>query len=96
MGQLRRTSLADRDIVGIVSHIAGDNLSAAENWLVELERLCQLLAAHPLMSEEVDVKQLGHVRRRSFGNYIIYYRPLPNGAEILRVIHGARDQDKLV
>jgi toxin ParE1/3/4 len=30
---------------------------------------------------------------RSFpvGNYLIFYKPLPDGIEVLRVLHGARD-----
>ena len=30
---------------------------------------------------------------RSFavGNYVIFYRPIENGVEIVRVLHGARD-----
>jgi toxin ParE1/3/4 len=26
-----------------------------------------------------------------FGNYVIFYRPMENGVEIVRVLHGARD-----
>lgn len=34
-----------------------------------------------------------HPQVRSFpvGSYVIWYRPTPNGVEILRVLHGARD-----
>jgi toxin ParE1/3/4 len=31
-----------------------------------------------------------------FRNYLILYKPLPDGAEIIRVIHGARDLDKVM
>jgi len=32
-------------------------------------------------------------RLRSFpvGSYVIFYRPMENGVEIVRVLHGARD-----
>jgi toxin ParE1/3/4 len=28
---------------------------------------------------------------RGFENYLIFYRPLSNGIDVVRVIHGARD-----
>lgn len=31
------------------------------------------------------------LRSSPVGNYLIFYRPLPDGIEILRVLHGARD-----
>jgi len=30
-----------------------------------------------------------HVRR--FKNYLIYYRPIPGGIDVIRVLHAARD-----
>jgi plasmid stabilization system protein ParE len=36
------------------------------------------------------------VRRHVVGNYLIYYRPIADGVEILHVVHGARDQDRIV
>jgi toxin ParE1/3/4 len=32
---------------------------------------------------------------RGFSKHLIFYRPLSNGAEIVRVIHGARDLEGL-
>ena len=32
---------------------------------------------------------------KGFERYLIFYRPLTDGAEILRVIHGARDIERL-
>ncbi len=34
-------------------------------------------------------------RLKGFERYLIFYRPLADGAEILRVIHGARDIERL-
>ena len=31
------------------------------------------------------------IRSFAVGNYIIFYEALPNGADIVRVLHGARD-----
>jgi toxin ParE1/3/4 len=35
------------------------------------------------------------LRSLSVGNYLIFYRPLADGIEIVRVLHGARDIDSL-
>jgi toxin ParE1/3/4 len=29
------------------------------------------------------------------GRYVMFYRPLPDGVEIVRVLHGARDLDSV-
>ncbi len=35
------------------------------------------------------------LRCYSVGNYVIYYRPAKDGIEVARVLHGARDVDRL-
>jgi toxin ParE1/3/4 len=32
---------------------------------------------------------------RRFKNYIIYYRPIPTGIEVIRVLHGAQDVERI-
>ena len=36
------------------------------------------------------------VRRSSVGNYVIYYRPIHHGIQVLRILHGARQPEDLV
>jgi plasmid stabilization system protein ParE len=35
------------------------------------------------------------LRMKSFKKHLIFYRLLPNGAEVIRVIHGARNIEEL-
>lgn len=67
-------------------------MTASENadlFLDKLEQRCQSLAEQP---------QMGHLRDefspglRSFpvGNYLIFYRPIHNGIDVIRVLHGGR------
>jgi len=35
------------------------------------------------------------LRIKSFPKHLIFYRPLPDGAEVIRVIHGARNIEDL-
>jgi hypothetical protein len=32
-----------------------------------------------------------HLRSFSVGNYVVFYRPMQSGVEVVRVIHAARD-----
>jgi toxin ParE1/3/4 len=91
-------ALDDLELIG--TYIAQDNPEAADRVIDAAYRLCQVLADHP---------ELGRLRRfpnhtpldlRSFvipefPNYIIFYRANVKGIEIVRVVHGARDVERL-
>ena len=94
MANVVRTPKADRDLGQVVQHIAKDNLSAASSWLNQTEAFFQLLATQPEMGQRWRSRRLGELRRHAHGNYVIYYRPITNGVEIVRVLHGARDQGR--
>lgn len=96
MARVHRWSRANRDLTAIVRAIARDNPSAAHAWLESAEELFRRLAANPEMSAVCETRRFGLVRQHSFGNYVIYYRPIADGIEILRVVHGARDQGPLL
>jgi toxin ParE1/3/4 len=64
-------------------------LQAAENTFMEL-------AAMPSMGRKEDFNnpRLASMRRwrvSGFANYLIFYQPLSQGIEVLRVVHGMRD-----
>ena len=51
---------------------------------------CQLLAERKLLGcERPDLD--ANVRSFPVGNYIIYYKPEPDGIIVARVLHGSRD-----
>jgi toxin ParE1/3/4 len=35
------------------------------------------------------------VRSFAFGKYIVFFSPLPDGIDLVRVLHGARDIDEV-
>jgi toxin ParE1/3/4 len=61
----------------------------------ELRRSFELLAGMPQLGREVrKTKITEKLRMRlspAFRNYLIFYRELSDGVEIVRVLHGARD-----
>ncbi|HKW29314.1 MAG TPA: type II toxin-antitoxin system RelE/ParE family toxin [Verrucomicrobiae bacterium] len=90
MNQYRVSDAARSDLDGIWFYIAQDNPDAADGFLRALVSRFPLPASMPEMGRP---REELATRLRSFpiGNYIIFYRPLENGVEIARVLHGARD-----
>ncbi len=80
------------DLQHIHSYIAQDNPGSALRLIDRLEEQCLLLADQPRMG--VARPEFGP-EHRSFAapgtRYIIIYRPMSGGVEILHVRHGSRD-----
>ncbi len=60
------------------------------------ERICETLAdlseigsVHSFNNKELDGLRM--LRIPKFEKYLIFYRPMPEGTEIIRVLHAARD-----
>lgn len=88
--------LAYVDLAEISAYIARDNLSAARRFLVSAERDFAWLAKHPDAGnpcgfEHPLVADLQCWGIRKFKNYLVLYRAINRGIEVVRVIHGARD-----
>ncbi len=86
---------AQADLDDIWDYIASNSIQNADRFVDRIYELCQkTLAYQPLMgrSREELVPKL-----RSFpvGNYVIFYRPISDGVEIVRVLHGSRDIESL-
>lgn len=90
MARLRFTESAERDLVDIGNFIARDNPANAARFIERLEGHCRLLAAHPLLGRPRD-ELAPELRSLAYGRYVIFYRAMAEGAEIIRVLHGARD-----
>jgi toxin ParE1/3/4 len=81
---------AERDLVEIGDFIARDNPVAAAQFVALLEQCCSVFAVHPLAGRARDELTKG-LRSLAYGRYVIFYRAIEDGAEIVRVLHGARD-----
>jgi toxin ParE1/3/4 len=84
------------DIDQIVTFISRDSLPAASHWLDNMKTLFGLLATQPFMGAEIDSRRYGKIRRHAHGNYVVYFRGINDGVEIVRVLHGARDHQGLI
>ena len=78
----------------IADNIAVDSPLAAERWLDEIDQTLAVIAQHPFIGERVDHLAPG-IRRHCSGNYLLFYKPIDNGIELRRVLHGARKIEDL-
>jgi toxin ParE1/3/4 len=95
MARIVRTQSARADVAAIAWHIAQDNPAAADRWLDEIDETLALIADYPTLGEAVD-QFAPNLRRHCIGNYLLFYRPLDDGIELRRVLHGARRFEDLL
>lgn len=87
--RLRRTAQAEEDLINIWAHIARDNPAAADRLLDILDEKSQALARNPKIGMARDDVAAG-LRHFPVGRYLILYRDLGDGVEVVRYIHGMR------
>lgn len=85
---------AESDVSESWNYVASDSLTDAERLLDDLYERFELLADSPLLGRRRP--DLGaRVRISPVGSYLVIYRPLESGVEVIRVIHGARNYPDL-
>jgi toxin ParE1/3/4 len=94
MASAARAPEAEQDIDEIAYLIGSDNYTAMVRWLAELKRAFQLLAEFPgLGPARPELRP--DLRSFPIGSYLIFYRAVADGIEVVRVLHGARDLPEL-
>lgn len=89
-GSQTRSPQAREDILDIWRFIAEDSEEAATALVHRFDQVIQMLADNPLAGRERTELARG-IRSFAVGNYIIFYFALPDGIDVVRVLHGARD-----
>jgi toxin ParE1/3/4 len=87
---------AARDLAEQADYLAERSLDAAMRYSHAVAETFRHLAAMPTLGtvREFHNPALSGVRMwriRGFRNYLIFYRAIPDGIEVLRVLHAARD-----
>jgi toxin ParE1/3/4 len=100
MSEVVKRDEARRDLLGCFIFIGEERPDAADRFLIAAEATIQRLAQHPGMGEPYRTRdpKYASVRRSRisrFKIFLIYYQPIDGGIEVLRVVHGARDQPKV-
>jgi toxin ParE1/3/4 len=91
---VRRSPLAEQDYREIWRYIANDNPDAADRLLRKIDSKLHLYAENPRMGTARDALAPG-LRSFSVGNYLVFYRIVTGGIELVRVLHGARELKRL-
>jgi toxin ParE1/3/4 len=93
---LRRHRNVRRDLADIFVYLGRTRVSSAHRFLREAEATFRRLAEFPGMGVryEPDDPLFEGIRVfpvSRFKKYLVFYRPLEGGIEVLRVLHGARE-----
>ena len=92
MPRILRRPLAGVDIAEIWEYIAEDSVTQADAWVDRLQSTLQLLVTQPLMGRTRD-ELSPRLRSIPFGRHVIFYEALPDGIDVVRILHSARDVD---
>jgi toxin ParE1/3/4 len=86
----RKSPQAELDLTSIWDFIADDSVQAADALLDRIEEVFNVLAQTPLAGRSRNDLAL---KLRSFpvGSYVIFYIPVSDGIEVVRVISGRQD-----
>ncbi|HEY7089069.1 MAG TPA: type II toxin-antitoxin system RelE/ParE family toxin [Tepidisphaeraceae bacterium] len=96
-GKVLKKPQVERDLITHFAFIAQDKIRPAERFLKVAQETFERLAAMPGMGREWGsaLPHLAGIRvypmPAGFRNYLIFYRPIENGIEVLTIMHGARD-----
>ena len=94
MTEVHKSRASSIDLDDIWSYIAADNPDAADSFLRRILERCQSYAHQPRLGESRP--DLGReVRCFSVERYVVYYKPIAEGIELIRVLHGSRDIQQL-
>ena len=90
MSRLIFSPSARQDLTEIFDFIARDKPVAASKWIDLIEEKCKLMAETPEFGEKRP--EFGaNIRSSLVGRYVIFYRTIVSGIEVVRVISGDRD-----
>jgi len=90
MSELKFSRRSQHDLNKIWDRIAEDDRAAAERFTTEIRQKCRLLADNPRLGRTRDELRPG-LRSFSVGRFLILYRVLDDGIQVVRVVHGARN-----
>lgn len=96
MSKFVLTPAAEGDLLKILEYLEGDNPSAILRVVDALDEAMQLLADNPGIGHVRTDLTDADVRFWSVFKYLVIYRPDTKPLEIVRVLHGSRDVERLL
>ncbi len=90
MPRILRTRVSRLDYDEIWNYIALRDIDAADRLIDHFDAALNVLASSPEAGRRVQ-EFAPHLRSFPVSNYLIFYRPIDDGIQLIRVVHGARD-----
>jgi toxin ParE1/3/4 len=78
------------DLIEIWNYIADDGEVQADAFIATIDRKFEMLAKRPLAGRRRDELSAA-LRSSPVGRYVVFYVPLADGIEVIRVLHSAQD-----
>jgi toxin ParE1/3/4 len=94
MVRLLKRPEAENDLDDIWFYIAQDNPQEADRFLDRIQATLLTLVEFPHMGTSRDELK-PDLCSFSMGNYLIFYFPLEDGIDVVRVLHGARELEAI-
>ena len=88
----RKNPQTEIDLTSIYNFIADDSVKAADAWLKRIENTFDMLAQTPMVGRARDDLSM-NLRSFPVGRYIIFYIPMSDGVEVVRVMNSRQDID---
>jgi toxin ParE1/3/4 len=94
MGIIIRSPASRRDFVNIWNHLAEFDTKVADDTVHRLDAKLSLLSDFPYAGPSRHELRPG-LRIFPVGQYLIFYRPVRGGIQLVRAVHGSRDLRKV-
>ncbi len=94
MAVIIKRPLAELDLLDIWEFIAENSPDRADEFLDRLVGKLQTLALHPGMGKRRE-ELLAGLRSFPMGNYVVFYREIDDGIDVIRILHGSRDIEEI-
>jgi toxin ParE1/3/4 len=86
--------LAELDLWEIWDYIADDSFERADDFLDLVEEKLRSLALTPGMGRRRE-ELLPGLQSFPVGNYVVFYRAIADGIDVIRILHGSRDIEEI-
>ncbi len=81
---------AELDLLDLWDYIADDSIDRADAFLDRIEVKLQTLAQNPGLGRRREELSAG-LQSFPINSYVVFYRAMANGIDVIRVLHGSRD-----
>jgi len=93
---VRLTETAQLELERIADDLSVFNPARALRLFQELRAACESLSDMPERFQLVSRYDPVQIRRRVHGEYLIFYRVTPEAVDILHILHGAMDYERIL